>query len=68
MKCLREFWREFWADDGGQAITEYFCILAFVALLIVMVFSISNGSFADALFAAFSSISDAITQMTSNPT
>ncbi|MBY0548623.1 MAG: hypothetical protein K2W95_15235 [Candidatus Obscuribacterales bacterium] len=48
---------EFWSDDGGQGITEYACILAFVSLLIASVFAIAQGSFSDSLFASFSSMS-----------
>lgn len=43
-------------EDSGQGITEYGVILAFVALLIVLVLSFVQGSMAAALTNAYSII------------
>ncbi|MBX9670380.1 MAG: hypothetical protein K2X93_22460 [Candidatus Obscuribacterales bacterium] len=42
-------------DESGQGITEYGAILAFVAILVAMVFSITNGPLAGAIAQAFGS-------------
>ena len=55
--------REFWSDDGGQGITEYACVLAFTSLIIIMVFSITQGSFADAIFSCFSRMAEEIDRL-----
>jgi Flp pilus assembly pilin Flp len=48
--------KRFLTDESGQGITEYGAILAFVALIIAIVFSL-KGSFQQALQNAFSSVS-----------
>ncbi len=58
------WFRDFWSDDGGQGITEYACILAFVALLIVMVFSVGSGTFSSAIFESFSSMVGQLDRLT----
>jgi len=40
----------------GQGITEYACILAFVALLVALTFGTTKGQLMPALSAAFSSV------------
>lgn len=52
--------RQFLSDEGGQGITEYACVLAFTSLIIVMVFSVGNGTFSDAIFGCFSSMASQI--------
>jgi Flp pilus assembly pilin Flp len=47
-------------EDSGQGITEYGCILAFVALLIVLLLSFAQGSMASALTNAYSIIESTI--------
>jgi len=48
--------KRFTQEDSGQGITEYGAILAFVALLIVLVLSFVQGSMAAALTNAYSII------------
>jgi Flp pilus assembly pilin Flp len=43
-------------DESGQGITEYGAILAFVAILVALVFSITQGALRGAICAAFSSV------------
>lgn len=43
-------------DDSGQGITEYGAILAFIALLIVLVLGFAQGSTATALQNCYSTI------------
>lgn len=47
---------EFLADESGQGITEYGAILAFVAILVALVFSITQGALRHAICAAFSAV------------
>lgn len=47
---------QFLTDESGQAITEYGAILAFVALIVALVFSLTSGSVRCALENAFSVI------------
>jgi Flp pilus assembly pilin Flp len=42
---------------SGQGITEYACVIAFVSILVAIVFSLAKGGLQPALSAAFSSIS-----------
>ncbi|MBX9690000.1 MAG: hypothetical protein K2X27_25035 [Candidatus Obscuribacterales bacterium] len=46
----------FVSDESGQGITEYGAILAFVALLVAVVFSFANGALTTAISQSFSSI------------
>lgn len=48
--------RRFFRDESGQGITEYGAILAFVAILVALVFSITKGALTSAISAAFSSV------------
>lgn len=50
------FCAEFIADESGQGITEYGAILAFVAVLVGLVFSFAQGQLASSISAAFSSV------------
>ena len=43
-------------DESGQGITEYGAILAFVAILVALVFSITQGALKSAISAAFSAV------------
>jgi len=46
----------FISDESGQGITEYGAILAFVAILVAVVFALTQGALAGAISAAFSSV------------
>ncbi|HEY9772619.1 MAG TPA: hypothetical protein V6C81_02295 [Planktothrix sp.] len=43
-------------DESGQGITEYGAILAFVAILVALVFALTKGALASAISAAFSAV------------
>jgi Flp pilus assembly pilin Flp len=43
-------------DESGQGITEYGAILAFVALLVALVFSLTKGALTSAISNAFSAV------------
>jgi Flp pilus assembly pilin Flp len=51
---------KFFTDESGQGITEYGAILAFVAVLVALVFTITKGALASAISHAFSAV---ITQL-----
>ncbi|MBX9690221.1 MAG: hypothetical protein K2X27_26145 [Candidatus Obscuribacterales bacterium] len=51
-KCIKRFTQE----EDGQGITEYACVLAFVCLLVLVVFEFSQGSLAFALSQSVSSM------------
>jgi len=51
------------SDEEGQAITEYGAILAFVAVLIALVFAFGGGGIGPAVSNAFSSITQNLNDM-----
>ncbi len=51
---MKDLLADFINDELGQGITEYGAILAFVALLVAVVFSFAQGSLASAISSAFS--------------
>jgi Flp pilus assembly pilin Flp len=57
--------KEFVSDESGQGITEYGAILAFVALLVAVVFSFASGSLTSAISQSFSTIVNQLNKMTS---
>ena len=48
-----EFLKRFVSDEDGQGITEYGAILAFVAILVAVVFSITQGALSVGISKAF---------------
>lgn len=46
----------FLSSESGQGITEYGAILAFVAILVALVFSITKGALTSAISASFSAV------------
>ena len=62
LRCLIQ---EFISDESGQGITEYGAILAFVALLVAVVFSFASGTLTSAISQSFSSIVKQMNNMTS---
>ncbi|MGH9550763.1 MAG: Flp family type IVb pilin [Terriglobales bacterium] len=52
-------------DESGQGITEYGAILAFVAILVAVVFSITRGALASAISAAFSAVVSQLNNLSS---
>jgi Flp pilus assembly pilin Flp len=55
--------RQFLTDRSAQGITEYGAILAFVALLIAVVFSVANGGLENAISTTFSNIAAALNNL-----
>lgn len=53
---MRDTLNRFIQDESGQGITEYGAILAFVAILVAVVFAITQGALAGAISKAFSSV------------
>ncbi|MBK9200871.1 MAG: Flp family type IVb pilin [Candidatus Obscuribacter sp.] len=51
-----EFLKRFVSDEDGQGITEYGAILAFVAILVAVVFSITQGALSAGISKAFSAV------------
>ncbi len=47
---------DFFSDESGQGITEYGAILAFVALLVAVVFGFAQGTLQSAISQSFSRI------------
>jgi len=56
----RSLWYKFLFDESGQGITEYSSILAFVAVLVVIVFGFGNGQLASGLSTSYSTIVSAL--------
>ncbi len=52
-------------DESGQGITEYGAILAFVAILVALVFSITQGTLTQAISAAFSAVVSQLNNLSS---
>lgn len=48
--------KNFLSDESGQGITEYGAILAFVALLVAVVFGFAQGTLTSAISQSFSTI------------
>ena len=59
------FFQDFLSDESGQGITEYGAILAFVALLVAVVFSFASGSLTSAISQSFSTIVYQLTRLSS---
>jgi len=58
-----DFSEHFVADESGQGITEYGAILAFVALLVGLVFGFAKGSLQTAISQSFSSVVSSLNQL-----
>lgn len=56
MLNIQLFFRSFIDDETGQGITEYGAILAFVALLVAVVFGFAQGTLQSALSQSFSRV------------
>jgi len=50
-------------SQDGQAITEYGAIIAFIAVLVALVFAFSSGAVGGAISNCFSSITSQLDQM-----
>lgn len=52
-------------DESGQGITEYGAILAFVALLVALVFGFAQGTLSQAISTAFSNVVNQLNRLNS---
>ncbi len=57
--------KNFMSDESGQGITEYGAILAFVALLVAVVFSFASGTLTSAISQSFSTIVNQLNRLNS---
>ena len=57
--------RSFVSDESGQGITEYGAILAFVALLVAVVFGFAQGTLTAAISQAFSNVVSQLNRLNS---
>jgi Flp pilus assembly pilin Flp len=57
--------QRFIEDESGQGITEYGAILAFVAILVALVFGITKGALTSAISAAFSAVVSQLNNLSS---
>lgn len=56
---------DFVTDESGQGITEYGAILAFVAILVALVFSLTQGALKGAICSAFSAVAKQLDNLSS---
>lgn len=63
MSTMELFCRDFLFDENGQGITEYGAILAFVALLVAVVFGFAQGTLQSAISQAFSRVVSELNQL-----
>lgn len=68
MNALTNIIRNFRDDESGQGITEYGAILAFVALLVALVFGFAQGSLQTALSQSFSTIVSQLNKLNTEAT
>ncbi len=64
MTAISTFINQFVEDESGQGITEYGAILAFVAILIGIVFGAARGQLASAISTAFQNVVTQLNTMT----
>jgi len=62
---MRQNIKQFIVDESGQGITEYGAILAFVAILVAVVFSITKGALTSAISHAFSAVEGQLNNLSS---
>ncbi len=58
----------FVADESGQGITEYGAVLAFVAVLVGLVFGFTKGTLSCAISQAFSAVAGQLNQLSAQAT
>jgi Flp pilus assembly pilin Flp len=62
---MKAYLSDFFTNESGQGITEYGAILAFVAILVAVVFSITQGALSSAISKAFSSVVSQLNHLSS---
>ena len=58
--------KAFYDDESGQGITEYGAIVAFVGVIVAMVFSAGNGTLALSIKNTFSAVANDMNQIAAN--
>lgn len=58
-------WHECFKNESAQGITEYGAILAFVAILVAVVFSITQGALTASISKAFSAVVSQLNKLSS---
>jgi Flp pilus assembly pilin Flp len=58
--------KRFISDESGQGITEYGAILAFVAVLVALVFTMTSGGLRAAISNAFSTVVNQLNNLAAN--
>jgi len=62
---MNQLIKMFYQDESAQGITEYGAILAFVAILVAVVFSITQGALSSAISKAFSAVVSQLNKLSS---
>jgi len=62
--CICQFLQE----ESGQGINEYAAIMAFVSLVFMLVFSLTEGALAATIMQCFSSMAGQINRLANAPT
>ena len=65
MQTLIAFFSDFIDDERGQSITEYASCIAFVGVLVAVVFAIANGGLFSAVSQSYSSVAGQLTRLNS---
>lgn len=63
MKSLVNSIRNFFVEESGQGLNEYAAMLAFVSLLVMLVFWISKGTFFGAIEESYSSVNQQLVNL-----
>lgn len=65
---MANFFNEFMTDESGQGITEYGAILAFVALLVAVVFGFAQGTLQSSISRSFSRVVSELNRLNTTST
>jgi Flp pilus assembly pilin Flp len=55
-------------EESGQGINEYAAIMAFVSMVFMLVFSLTQGALADTIMECFSSMAGQLNKLANAPT
>jgi Flp pilus assembly pilin Flp len=59
--------KAFFDDQSGQGITEYGAVIAFVGMMLAIVFSAGHGALTGAIQSSFSAVSQNLNQLITTP-
>jgi Flp pilus assembly pilin Flp len=63
--ALKRLLHLFFKDESAQGITEYGAVLAMIAVVIAVAFSLTSGQLSSGILAAYSSITTQLNNMSS---